>query len=73
MDTVLIDAVAGIVGTVIFVVVPLAYKLKTVISKHKTVLGKITAVINYMKAHKTTDAELEALVKDVETVISEVK
>lgn len=65
--------VIGIVSTVVVVVIPLAYSLRSVISKHKTLLGKVTAVINYLKANPTTDTQLEGLVESIIQVIAAVK
>jgi len=73
MDVVLEGLLIGIVSSVIVVVLPLAYKLRNVVNAHKTVLGKINAVITYMKAHPTTDKQLETLIEDVANVIELVK
>ena len=73
MNTVLEGLIIGIGTSVFVIVVPLAYKLKGVIDKHKTLLGKAKAVIGYMKAHPTTDKQLESLVEDVAKAVEMVK
>ena len=73
MNTVLEGLIIGIGTSVFVVVLPLTYKLKTVIDKHKTLLGKAKAVIDYMKAHPTTDNQLESLVEDVAKAVEMVK
>jgi len=73
MNTVLEGLIIGIGTSVFVVVVPLAYKLKGVIDKHKTLLGKAKAVISYMKTHPTTDKQLETLVEDVAKAVEMVK
>jgi hypothetical protein len=73
MNTVLEGLLIGIGTSVFVVVLPLAYKLKGVIDKHKTLSGKVKAVIAYMKAHPTTDNQLESLIEDVAKAIEMVK
>lgn len=72
-DTVIEGIVFSIVGTVVVVVIPLAYKLRSVVRKHKTLLGKVAAVIKYFQTHPTTDTQLEKLVGEVEQLITMIK
>jgi len=73
MNTVLEGLIIGIATSVFVVVLPLAYKLQGVISKHKTLLGKVKAVIVYMRSHPITDEQLESLIEDIAKTIEMVK
>jgi len=73
MNTVLEGLLIGIGTSVCVIVLPLTYKLKAVIDKHKTLSGKVKAVITYLKAHPTTDEQLESLIEDAAKAIEMVK
>ena len=57
--------VIAIIGMIVVVVIPLAYKLQQIVKGHKTLLGKIVAIETYLKANPTTDKQLEQLLMDV--------
>lgn len=71
VSEIFIAEIISIIITALVVGIPLAKKLNTTLSKHKTLIGKIGALIQYFKDNPTTDKELLTLVQDVLSLFPE--